>query len=359
MKNVREIDFFKSTMNGELIVGALYYSVYNVWPNCYDDNSKIDTGKVRKFLQEKYELDSSSLVISNASQKKGGTKESLIVAQIPQNVLFVYKHSMDSEPYFCLMHCDPKGEKEVAALITEIRGLEEVKKSRNIYMLSKEYDCFHFRPFELAEKMLPCKLKEHYNDDFSPIDLRIKEALKDKEEGLILLHGKPGTGKTSYLKNLIDNTERKVVYMPSELVSEMGSPGFLDALFKMKGSVLIIEDAEQAMFERGGSGSDSAAVSTLLNVTDGFLAGVLQLTVICTFNTKWSNIDKALTRKGRIITKYQFDDLAPEKVSGIVGAKMIETDKGKAMTLAEAFNYEAPELTVETNKIGFLSALSN
>lgn len=353
MKKVREIDFFKSTMNGELIVGALYYAVYNVWPNCYDDSSTIDPGKVRMFLQEKYELDNSGLVISKASQCEGGTKESLIVAQLPNEVLFVYKYSMHYKPYFCLMHSNPKGEQVVATLIKEIRGLKDAKKSRDIYMLSKEHDFFHFRPFELAEKVLPCKLKEHYNDDFLSIDLRIKEALKNKEEGLIMLHGKPGTGKTTYLKSLIDSTDRKVVYMPSELVSEMGSPGFLDALFKMKGSVLIIEDAEQAMFERGGSGSDSAAVSTLLNVTDGFLAGVLQLTVICTFNTKWSNIDKALTRKGRIITKYQFDDLASEKVGQIVGSKLVESDKGKSMTLAEAFNYEAPELTMEAKKIGF------
>lgn len=44
----------------------------------------------------------------------------------------------------------------------------------------------------------------YYNDDFKPVDNIIKQRLaKENDKGIILLHGLPGTGKTTYLRHLI------------------------------------------------------------------------------------------------------------------------------------------------------------
>ena len=116
---------------------------------------------------------------------------------------------------------------------------------------------------------------------------------------------------------------------------------------------MFVEDAEEALLERNSGGSDSAAVSTLLNITDGFLADVLQLTVFCTFNSRYDQIDHALTRKGRILVKYEFKELCASKVSDIIGDSLDDSDIGKEMTIAEAFNYEAPHYNKEVGRIGF------
>ena len=116
---------------------------------------------------------------------------------------------------------------------------------------------------------------------------------------------------------------------------------------------MFVEDAEEALLQKKRPGSDSTAVSTILNITDGFLADVLQLTVFCTFNSRYDQIDHALTKKGRILVKYEFKELCASKVADIVGDCLNDSDIEKEMTIAEAFNYEASHNNMETVKIGF------
>jgi hypothetical protein len=44
-------------------------------------------------------------------------------------------------------------------------------------------------------------IDDNYNDDFFPVHQNILDRLRKKnDKGLVLLHGKPGTGKTSYIR---------------------------------------------------------------------------------------------------------------------------------------------------------------
>ena len=88
----------------------------------------------------------------------------------------------------------------------------------------------------------------------------------------------------------------------------------------------------------------------LLNITDGVIADVLGIKLICTFNTSLNKIDKALLRKGRLSLKYEFKKLAKEKVSKILGY-----DVDKDMSLAEIYNIDDENDFSKTNsrKIGF------
>lgn len=54
-----------------------------------------------------------------------------------------------------------------------------------------------------------------------------------------------------------------------------------------------------------------------------------------------------------ILAKYEFKELASEKVKELIGDKLSVDDYGKSMTLAEVFNYEEKEYKKETVKIGF------
>lgn len=49
-------------------------------------------------------------------------------------------------------------------------------------------------------------IEDNYNDDFKEINQTIIKMLSKKNnKGLVLLHGKPGTGKTSYIRYLISS----------------------------------------------------------------------------------------------------------------------------------------------------------
>lgn len=192
-----------------------------------------------------------------------------------------------------------------------------------------------------------------YNDDFIEINEIIEESLAIDKAGLILLHGAPGTGKTSYIKNLIKKHEKKsFIFIQNEFINELLHPDFISFLLKHKNSILVIEDAEKVLMSREQM-NETSVVSTILQLTDGLFSDYLNIKIICTFNTSIDKIDKALLRKGRMIAYYEFQALMPKKANEILNAMNHEpTEIG--MTLADIFNFRNKNFNqTEKGKIGF------
>ena len=350
---LRDLDLIKFTHNSSLNPGSIYFKIHGVYPDQYFSHDNYDFEKIRSYFVEELSVDIRNIIVSKAYFKKGEVNVVFILAKLPNDMLFMFNYDANNGPTTSICYKSDSAVEHKDALIEKLEELTKEKPKNSLYILSKDFGGFGFKPFALDGKKLDLDIKKHYNDDFEEVDVRIQSCIKENQNGLVLLHGKPGTGKTSYLKNLVKSSERDVIYIPAEMVKSIGSPGLIDCLFGKKGAVLFVEDAEEALLERNSGGSDSAAVSTLLNITDGFLADVLQLTVFCTFNSRYDQIDHALTRKGRILVKYEFKELCASKVSKIIGKQLHDNDIGKEMTIAEAFNYEAPHYNKETAKIGF------
>ena len=350
---LRDLDLIKFTNNSSLNPGSIYYKVYGVYPDKYFSHDNYDFEKIQDYFVSDLSVDSRNIIVSKAYFKKGEVNVVFMLVKLPNDMLFMFNFDAHNGPTTSICYKSESAVKYKDELIEKLEELTKEKPKNSLYILSKEFGGFGFKPFALDGKKLDLDINKHYNDDFAEVDVRIRSCITENENGLVLLHGKPGTGKTSYLKNLVKNSERDVIYIPAEMVKSIGSPGLIDCLFGKKGAVLFVEDAEEALLERNSGGSDSAAVSTLLNITDGFLADVLQLTVFCTFNSRYDQIDHALTRKGRILVKYEFKELSASKVSDIIGDRLDDSDVGKEMTIAEAFNYEAPQYNKEVGRIGF------
>ena len=350
---LRDLDLIEFTNNSSLNPGSIYFKIHGVYPDQYFSHDNYDFEKIRAYFVEELSVDSRNIIISKAYFKKGEVNVVFILAKLPNDMLFMFNYDANNGPTTSICYKSESAIKYKDDLVEKLEELTKEKPKNSLYILSKDFGGFGFKPFALDGKKLDLNIQQHYNDDFEEVDVRIQSCIKNNENGLVLLHGKPGTGKTSYLKNLVKKSKRDVIYIPAEMVKSIGSPGLIDCLFSKKGAVLFVEDAEEALLERNSGGSDSAAVSTLLNITDGFLADVLQLTVFCTFNSRYDQIDHALTRKGRILVKYEFKELCAPKVAKIIGKQLHDSDVGKEMTIAEAFNYEAPHYNKETQKIGF------
>ena len=196
-------------------------------------------------------------------------------------------------------------------------------------------------------------IKELYNDDFIEIDSVISQSMSKQEAGIILLHGDPGTGKTSYIKHLISKFEDKeFIFIQNDFVKDLLKPAFISFLLNNKNAVLIIEDAEKVVITRENA-SDDSVVSTLLQLTDGLFSDFLNIKIICTFNTTIDRLDKALLRKGRMIAKYKFSPLAPEKAAALARKLGHENVTG-SLTLADIFGLSKPGFDKATQKaIGF------
>jgi len=196
-------------------------------------------------------------------------------------------------------------------------------------------------------------ISELYNTDFAEIDGIISKSLQKTESGMILLHGDPGTGKTTYVKHLICKfMDKDFIFIQNDFVKDLLKPSFVSFLLQNKNAILIIEDAEKVVVTRENSMNDSV-VSTILQLTDGLFSDYLNIKIICTFNTNIERIDKALLRKGRMIAKYKFAPLSPEKTAALA-KKLGYENTGGSLTLADIFGLDKPGFEPPAKKtIGF------
>jgi SpoVK/Ycf46/Vps4 family AAA+-type ATPase len=209
------------------------------------------------------------------------------------------------------------------------------RKPLEINLISRGRNGLELKQLEVKRTKLDLTL--FYEDDFIQVDEIITGRLnKGKDKGIVLLHGLPGTGKTTYLRHLIGKIKKRVLFVSPSVAGDITSPDFIELLVDNPNSVLIIEDAENVIMDRRISGN--ASVSNLLNVSDGLLADFLNVQLICTFNNSLTLVDSALLRKGRLIAKYEFGKLSIKKSQQLSNHLGFSTTIDKPMTIAEIAN---------------------
>ncbi|CAF3601937.1 unnamed protein product [Rotaria socialis] len=201
-------------------------------------------------------------------------------------------------------------------------------------------------------------LKLHYGENFLDIHKELLETLQEKDStGITLLHGPPGTGKTFYLRYLINEIQGKhVIFVPPDLVNDMTKPDFLPFLMRHPNSVLIIEDAENIVRDRSqASLLPNQAVSNLLNISDGLLGDAMHQQIVCTFNCDFKGIDPALLRDGRLVIEHKFDKLSIENARRLCVELNIPgngDDIHESISLAEIYARENASVETPSNDLG-------
>ena len=350
MKNLRSVhkkmSFNKDYLGDEI---DLYCQLYNEFPNSY--HMKLDEmpEDINDFLKENNWYNEESILESGRYNNLNGVDESsTILLQLPHQVFMIFDKSemiIGSTGYTFLYSCE-EGKKIVMEIKKFLIKKQEAARG-GTYLVSSSYGNLYFEKVKLENPFNELNLDAHYNNDFKKYHDLIVQSVNGYKPGLILLHGKPGTGKTSYLKHIMHQSPRKMIYLTSEMMGSLTDPDLVKHLLQKKGSVLVVEDADEVIMDRAQSGNKSA-VSTLLNITDGILSQLLNMTVICTFNTDIRKVDTALIRKGRLICRYEFKELTKTKTEAIVGKPVPE-----GLTLADAINYESESFEQEHKKIGF------
>ncbi len=273
----------------------------------------------------------------------------------PEDTIYVLKDG--SVIGFESMCCDINTKEADHSIVVALTQLmkrcrkKERQKEFEINLITRGNYGLELTSMEIKKTKLNIGL--YYNDDFKALDQLICKRLNTKnDKGIILLHGLPGTGKTTYIRHLVGRVKKKILFLPPGIASHITDPDFVNILVENPNSIVIIEDAEHVIQDRSYTGT--SGVSNLLNISDGLLSDFLNVQLLCTFNTHISRIDSALLRKGRLIARYEFGKLRIEKAQALSRYLGQNRPINQDMTLSEIYHPEN-QATVrnESAPIGF------
>ena len=174
--------------------------------------------------------------------------------------------------------------------------------------------------------------------------------LTARKNGLTILEGAPGTGKTSYLRHLmgqLKETHRFYFIAPTclKILEEPEFIGFWSserAAYSDRKLVVILEDADDALMTRDSDNREK--VSAILNLSDGMLSDFLCLHVICTMNCTAAEIDPALLRPGRLVSHRVFRRLERAQALRLASFLGKPLPHAEDYSLAEIFAEEESEV---------------
>ena len=196
-----------------------------------------------------------------------------------------------------------------------------------------------------------------YGEGFVKHHETVLTKLNRNKRGLFILHGSPGTGKTTYIKYLAHQFggKRMFIFIPTTNLETLVSPSLLPVLLDHRDSILVLEDAEKAVISREHQTGNESLVSTLLNIGDGILGSMLNLSLIVTFNTKKDKIDSALLRKGRLLYEYEFKPLSVSDAQRLIDKLGSKYKVTEPMTLADIYNISSDtgHMEEQARRIGF------
>lgn len=359
--NLRQIDnLWEGASGGTIFRGSgfphfkFYLNNFDCHPHVFSSEAIVKSSIIKNIIDKGAE----EVHLCETQSNKNSKKKAIIVSLEHS---FIYKDAMIIVLCECYYKENEKDDRTVKVLYQKKETLNEIislfeyvddKVGKNINLLSYIDEMLALANFTITLPQEDFDLELNYGKELKDKANHLEKELKKNKSGLALFSGLPGTGKSTFIKYISTITDRKIIYLPSNIVSEITSPSFISFMTQHSNSILILEDAEKALVSR--EIQENMSVSSILNMTDGILGDCMNLFIVATINTDRDNIDPALLRKGRLIVEHQFNKLSPEECNKLFEKNKSERRTEVPLSLAEIYNEQDNYVKKEERKkVGF------
>ncbi len=325
-----------ASRDGEVYLNefTLYLAIFSAIPN-FIHEIKIDCKKANLWFIDNFRTEIKDCYYNKIYYNKNKSAELDDIFYFLYEDLIVDFDTNNSIVRFLFRITNIKKIEQIISGIKKFKKRERTTHKPEISLLVNGRFGITTKSMEISKPRL--SIEDNYNSDFHEIHQAILKRLSKKnDKGLVLLHGKPGTGKTSYIRYLISSLRKNVIFLPPNMAGAITNPDLISILIDNPNSVFVIEDAENIVVDREKEGH--SPISALLNISDGLLSDCLNIQIICSFNTDISKVDSALMRKGRLIAKYEFKDLEATKAQSLSTKLGFNTVYNTPTTLTAIYN---------------------
>jgi len=321
-------------MNGGKIgiTSKLFFSYFGQIPSVFGLDLIDD-----KKLKEDIEQELFGTIVHRISRDDFNVQEQLEIFSLHhfflESGIMIYVHEENAMLYFT-----EQNRARATLLFTAFKKYK-IKRNKTTEICLITTSSLALATQSISIKKPKINLNLNYNDDFGTIHKSvIKNINKPNTNGLYLFHGDPGTGKSTYIKYLIHRINKKVIFLSTKMAGQLDNAAMTPLLLQNRNAIIIIEDAEELITSRDDFRNSN--LSMLLNLTDGLLGESLGIQIIATFNTDLKNIDKALLRKGRLSTIYEFKLLTLDKTNALLKKLGHNIQIEQTLSVADIFNFE-------------------
>lgn len=173
------------------------------------------------------------------------------------------------------------------------------------------------------------------------------ERYLESTASILFMAGPPGTGKTSYLRQMIRHFNLNTYITYDKKVME-NDQMFISFITANDADVMLLEDAETTVLPR--KSDNNHMITRFLNVSEGLIKFPRKKIIFTTNDSNFQNVDEAILRPGRCFDTVEFRSLTwNETVKAAEVSGLPVPDKDDEYTLAELFNGKKKK----RRKVGF------